>query len=436
MKKLLLSTLLASLTFAAGILPIKNSLVVYNGGVGLVHETSTLYLTATDKEIVYRGVANSINTDSVNLSLPKDIQLFSQQYRYDKLSFHKLLDANINKTLYIKKKKVTLLSHSGNFALVKKSNGDIVQVDKNQLILKKIPNSFLTQPTLIWNVHTKKNIETDIELSYLINNISWHSNYVLSLEGTRASLSGYITIDNHSGKEYKETELFVVAGELQQSRQARPTTRYNKMMSMSVNTSVQQKAYGGYHLYQIPFKVTLRNNEKTQLKFINIKNIKLNKLYSVSLASPHNQQASMRHDVSQIIELKNIQEPLPQGILRSYSRLNNTNVLLGESSIKNTPKNTKISLKLGYDFDSSVDSTLQSSSITKQKYTTKIQYKVNNNSKNDKEFKLHIPFSNRNNSTLESSQKYTFINANLVEFSVVVKANSSYTFNATFIQKR
>jgi len=436
MKIFLLSLSLASITLASTLTPIENSLVVYNGGVGLVHEKSTLKLKKKDNEIIYRGVANTINTDSVNLNLPKDVKLFSQQYRYDKLTLHKLLDAHIEKKVYLGKKKVTLLSHSGNFSLVKKSNGDITQVKNQDIIFKKIPSSLLTKPSLIWNVESTRDIDAKIELDYLINNISWMSNYILYIDKDRANLSGFITIDNRSGKSYKNTKLFTLAGDLNSIRQVRPNKRYARTMAINESPTVAHNAHGGYHLYSVPFKVNLANNEKTQIKFIDVKNIKVKKTYVASLIAPINQRGTTKHNVAQMIEIKNLDIPLPKGVIRSYSKFEDTNILLGESRIKHTPKKTKVDVKLGFDFDTKVDATLEESSSSKHVYISKINYLVTNNSNEDKMIKLHIPFSNINNSEIKTEQKYTFINANLVEFIIDSKANTSEQFNAKFITKR
>ena len=105
--------------------PTASSLIVYNGGVALVHEQRELNLNKNDKQIIYRGVASSIETDSVNVSFPSSLTLYSQQYRFDKLTMFKLLDAHIGKKVRVDKKIVTLLSHDGKNAIVRGEKNEI-----------------------------------------------------------------------------------------------------------------------------------------------------------------------------------------------------------------------------------------------------------------------------------------------------------------------
>ena len=436
MKIFLLTLSLVSISLASSLKPIENSLIVYNGGVGLVHEKALLKLNKDDTEIIYKGVANTINTDSVNINLPNNIKLYSQQYRYDKLTLYKLLDAHIDKNVYYKSKRVTLLSYSENNSLVKKKNGNIIQVKNQDISFKKIPSNLLTKPSLIWNISTQEKLETKIQLDYLINNISWKSNYILYVDKSRANLSAYISVNNHSGKAYTDTELYVLAGNVNKVAQTRVKHRYDNVMTIAQSPQVVRKSHEGYHLYTIPFKVTLANNETTSLKFIDIKNIKIKKNYVANLQSPVEQRGLSEHIVSQFIEIKELNEVLPKGIIRVYSKYKNTNIFLGESKINHTPKNTKLEIKVGENFDTKVKATLIKSSKSKYRYLADITYEVTNKSDDAKEVKLHIPFSNINDSEVKSDQDFKFLNANLVEFIVTVKANSTYTFNANFIQKR
>ena len=91
----------------------ENSLVVYNGNLGLVHEKRSLTLNPKDKTILYDDVASSINTDSVNVKLPTSVKLYSQQYRFDKLTQAKLLDAHIGKKVEVK-----ILKDTKNFKII------------------------------------------------------------------------------------------------------------------------------------------------------------------------------------------------------------------------------------------------------------------------------------------------------------------------------
>lgn len=113
-------TLLASLTLSASLLhatlstKIQNSsLVVYNSNIALVHEERDLTLNTSDTTIVYEDVAQSLQTDSINVEISPSVTLYSQQYRFDTLSQQKLLKAHIGK-----KVEVRLLKNSNEFQVM------------------------------------------------------------------------------------------------------------------------------------------------------------------------------------------------------------------------------------------------------------------------------------------------------------------------------
>ena len=258
-----------------------NSLIVYNDNIALVHEERALSINKNDKEIIYRGVANTIDTDSVNVKLPDSVTLYSQQYRFDKLSQKKLLEAHIGKEVVVripkdnknfKKVKAKLLSDSGNYSIVKTKSSEIVSVSNKDIIFKKIPTQLITKPSLVWNISAKKRLDTNIKIDYLIKNISWKSNYILNIKNNKANLDGWITISNRSGKRFEDTKLHVLAGKI--NRLQTSPVMYNravKSIRMDSAEAIPQQAYEGYHLYSVPFRVNIANNEKTQIKFIDKK---------------------------------------------------------------------------------------------------------------------------------------------------------------------
>lgn len=127
--KIISSTALSLSAFGAvlGAQPSSNSLIVYNGGIALVHEQRALSTQKSDGSIIYEGVANTIEIDSVNVKLDDSITLYSQQYRFDKLTQKKLLEAHIGKEVEVRVMKdsknfqilkATLLSNDGNLCIV------------------------------------------------------------------------------------------------------------------------------------------------------------------------------------------------------------------------------------------------------------------------------------------------------------------------------
>ncbi len=424
----------------------ENSLVVYNGNLGLVHEQRSLTLSEDDTTIVYEDVASSINTDSVNVKLPESVKLYSQQYRFDKLTLTKLLDAYIGGKVEVKILKdaknfkivsAILLSSSSNRCIVKTSDSKIITVSSNDIIFKSIPSTLITKPSLVWNIETPKALSSDLELDYLINNISWKSDYVLNISKTKADLSGWITIDNRSGKRFEETTLGVLAGELNQAK-AEVAYKQVRQMAMAMNDSapVAHQAVEGYHLYSVPFKVSLENNEKTQIKFIDKRGLKVERSYSAQLSNPLYLKGESKHDVNQYINLKGFDIALPKGIVRTYSKSNAQTLLLGQTRLKQTPKDTPIKLKIGKNFDVKVTQSISTRNNSKYQLNATVKYSVKNSSGEPKKVELLVPFNRHEDSKIKTTKKYTFRKGNLVTFLVEVAPNKTKEFSVNYLSKK
>ncbi|PHQ65494.1 MAG: hypothetical protein COB99_03645 [Sulfurimonas sp.] len=430
--------LLTSSLFASSLSekPTSSSLIVYNGGIGLVHEERKLNIKKGDKQIIYKGVASTIETDSVNVALPDSVTLYSQQYRFDKLTMNKLLDAHIGEVVKVAKESVTLLSHSGANALVRDASNEIISVLSKDIIFKNIPDSLLTKPSLVWNIDAKKSIDAKMDIDYLIKNLSWKSDYILNLRGDKANLTGWITIDNRSGKAYKNTKLHVLAGDINRAQRPKPRYKYERTMAMQSAPAVAHQAHEGYHFYTIPFKVNLSNNEKTQIKFITQNTIPIKRRYTASASNPLYLHGEKKHSVTQFIEIKKLDFVLPKGVVRTYSKLNKSNILLGETSISHTPKDTPIKLTLGKNFDLKVKETIKKRSDTKSYLSATVLYTLKNSSDEKKTLELLVPFNKNTTSTIETSKKYKFKHGNKLSFKVVLDAKKTETFQVSFRSKR
>jgi len=422
------------------------SLIVYNSNIGLVHEEKELSLKKEDTSIIYEGVASSINTDSVNVKLSPDVTLLSQQYRYDKLTQAKLLEAHIGKKVEVRRLKnsneyqvisATLLSHNGNESIVKTIDYQILTVKSSSIIFETIPKALITKPSLVWNVITPKNVSSKLELDYLINNITFKSDYILNLDEKSSNLTGWITIDNRSGKSFQDTKLSLLAGDI---NRANPNAElYKNVRAIAVMDSAPQvshQAYEGYHFYTIPFKVTLANNEKTQIKFVSKEKIPTQREYTAQLSNPLYLNGEIKTDVMQYLSLAPLDVPLPKGVVRTYSKLQGETILLGETQIAHTPKETPIKLKLGKNFDLKATQTLVKRGDTKNWFACDVEYSVANKSDEKKEVQLLIPFNKQSDSIIKTDKTYSFTKGNFVTFSLLVAPNATEKFNVHFESKK
>ena len=446
---LALLTTLALQTFAsASILSPQiqnNSLIVYNANIGLVHEQRSLEVSPADTSITYEGVAKSINIDSVNVTLPKEIEINSQQYRYDKLTLSKLLEAHINKKVEVRMLRnrnefkiisATLLSFSGQNAIVKTLDFKIITVKSSDILFSEIPEELITKPSLVWNVKVAKKQKTQMQLDYLISNISFKSNYILNIDANSSNLTGWITVNNRSGKRFEETKLSLLAGDIHTNRTVHMKQFQRVASTMQDTARVKHQAFEGYHFYTIPFTVTLANNEKTQIKFLEERNISIERIYSTTLSNPLYLTNEHKTSVTQSVKLHGINKALPKGAVRTYAKLEDQTVLLGENFIAHTPKNTDIVLNLGKNFDLKVKESLFKREDSEKFYNVDVTYSIQNSADEAKTLTLLVPFNRNKSSKIKADESYIFTKGNIVAFTLEVNANSTKKFTVNYESKK
>ena len=210
--------------------------------------------------------------------------------------------------------------------------------------------------------------------------------------------------------------------------------RYDTVMAQAA--PVEQISHEGYHLYKVPFKINIANNEKTQIKFIDKQNIKIKRTYQATLSNPLYLHGERKRNVTQYINLASLDVPLPKGVVRTYSKVNKQSVLLGETNIKHTPKETPIELKIGTNFDLKVTQTLLLKKDTKHQLNSKVEYEIKNSSDEAKRVELLIPFNVKKDSKVKTDLAFKYKNGNQLSFDIEVKANSSEKFKIEFLSKR
>jgi len=421
-----------------------NSLIVYNSNIGLVHEERALDIKKDDTTIIYADVAQNIKTDSVNVSLPDSISINSQQYRYDKLTLAKLLQAHIGKKVEIRLLKnrnefkiitATLLSFSQNTALVKTLDYKIISVKTSAIMFNTIPKELITKPSLVWNVDVKKDIKTEMQLDYLVSNINFKSNYILNVNADSSTLSGWITINNHSGKSFQNTKLSLLAGEINRVHHRQDIVYKSRRVS-SVAKKVQEQSLEGYHFYTIPFKVTLLNNETTQIKFLDKRGLHIKRAYSAQMRNPLYLKGESIVSVNQSFLLDGLSVPLPKGSLRIYTKLKKQTILLGENSIPHTASNTPLNLKVGKNFDLKVTQTVTSRHDTNAIFNVDVDYTLKNSSDINRSISIVVPFNRNKSSKVTSKIEYKFIKGNLLSFLVKIPAKTTKSFTVNYESKK
>ena len=78
----------------------------------------------------------------------------------------------------------------------------------------QLPDDVVIRPTLVWKVHSTEKTEAKCTVTYRATGFSWKADYIMVLSHNEDTVdfSGWVTIDNRSGKKYNNAKLKLIAG--------------------------------------------------------------------------------------------------------------------------------------------------------------------------------------------------------------------------------
>ena len=352
------------------------AITIYNSNIGLVKDLRIIDLRSGVYELKFMDVASKIDPTTVHIKSLIDessLNVLEQNYEYDLLSPQKLLEKFVGQKVHLatinpetKKEEIaeaTLLStQGGNIFQI----GDKIHIGHHgRILLSKIPENLIPQPTLVWMLENKLSKPQKLEASYLTSGINWKADYVAVLNklDTLTDLTGWVTIDNKSGASYQNALLKLVAGDIHRVQQEMQMDYARAKVAAKEVASPQfkEESFFEYHLYTLGRRTTIKDNQTKQMSLLDANQVPIKKLF---IFSGHPQYYYYRHDqgskkqkVGVFLELENTKKnnlgmPLPKGTIRVYKEDQDGSLqFIGEDRIDHTPKDEKFKIKIGEAFD-------------------------------------------------------------------------------------
>jgi hypothetical protein len=199
------------------------------GDAAFISHRRSVDVTA-DGELRFPGVSTLIDASTVqfrSITDPKGTSVVEQRYAYDLGSPEKLMRRYIGKQVTITtgkgEIKGTLRALDRESIVVETGAGasrsvEIIRRGDNLLDVKLTASdgALATVPTLVWKVQSKKPGKQSIEVSYRTDGLRWNADYTAILDDKNTvDLSAWATIHNDTGIDFKDTELVLVTGVLE-----------------------------------------------------------------------------------------------------------------------------------------------------------------------------------------------------------------------------
>jgi hypothetical protein len=359
------------------------AVTIYNDNLGLVKETRTLSLGSGRTELRFMDVAALIDPRTVHMlsvTAPRALQVLEQNYEYDLISPEKLLDKFIGRKVTLmfagpdgdaapeKRVGATLVSTTG--GRVYEIGGEFHVNPPARVILPEIPGGLISVPTLVWLLDNSGPALHSVETSYLTGGLSWSADYasVVSADDAKVDLSGWVTIDNASGATYDDAKLKLVAGDIHRAQPEMKAAVQRMEMAMApARPAMAEEAFFEYHLYTVDRPTTLKDRQTKQISLMEAAGVPVKKIYLLTGEASYYQarlgQLGTDLKVAVNLEMENSQKngmgmPLPRGVVRLYKKDSSGSLqFIGEDGIKHTPKDERITLKVGDAFDVVADRT-------------------------------------------------------------------------------
>ena len=357
------------------------NVTVYNSNIALIRDVRNLTLPTGTFRLKFEDIAATVNPATVHFRSLTDAEklgVIEQNYEYDLLEPAKLLHKYVGKEVTLVRSyqennttkheeiKATLLAD--NNGPVWKIGNDIVTGGYYESIrFPEVPANLYDRPTLLMSLENSGARKQQIEASYLATNLSWNSDYVLTVarDDKSADLDGWVTLTNNSGTAFHNARLQLVAGDLNRLPQGNLMARDEvRAMSKAVAAApqFQQENFSEYHLYSLGRRTSVEDKETKQISLLQGSDVPVNKIFVVNGQNfyYHNYQnpgSPIKDPVMVFYKFKNEEKaglgmPLPAGNLRVYQKDSKGGVLfVGEDRIEHTPKDEMITVHIGNAFD-------------------------------------------------------------------------------------
>ncbi|MBK1704557.1 DUF4139 domain-containing protein [Halochromatium glycolicum] len=355
------------------------AVTIYNDDLALIKDSRRVTLPAGRTELAFRDVSAQIRPETALLRTIEGIppSLIEQNFDFDLLTPGALLEKYVGREVGLVTRHPTTGEETEEPAVVlAASDGVVLRVGDRietfgsgqtpgRIVYRDIPPNLRDRPTLVLALDSDESGERLLELSYLSRGLSWKADYVgeLAPGQDRLDLAGWVTLENRSGSSYRDAQLQLVAGDVNQVEEDMRQPQYEAMATRAAQPTPNMREEGlfEYHLYTLSHPTTIADNQTKQVALLDAADVVVDKELIVQ-----GDQRAYREprgelwqdlDVSVYLnatndEASNLGLPLPAGIVRIYQRDSEGNLqFIGEDRIDHTPKNESLRLKLGQSFD-------------------------------------------------------------------------------------
>jgi hypothetical protein len=406
--------------------------------VALVEELRTLTISAGEKDYLIEDLPKTLLPDSVLFRPLKEIEIIEQEFLpAQELTGWQLLqnavgqevEVTVARGLVPKTYRGTLLSVEDGIVLQEVTGRVQIIKEFSEVSLAQL-GEYRKAPALRWRIQSDSSREVQGKLSYLASGLSWSAYYtaILNESETQMALTSWVTVQNTSGRDYKNAKLTLIAGELRRLAPPAPISPPRAVVPLAAQEKeIETKPTFEYHQYEFPRRITLTDRQSLELSFIRADAVTVSKHYVYEAAVSPQVRVEIR---SVNDEAHGLGIALPAGVVRLYKETQDGIQLIGEDSLGHTPTGEKIALVPGMAFDLKADRVLKDRQVVGRDELGRELYRdtYEITLRNQKDSDVVIEVKERLQGTwkiVSAEPSYEKLDASTVLFTVPVKARAA-----------
>ncbi len=437
-RSVLLSGLLGLLALPAAAGP---AVTVYTRDLGFVREARTLELQGARDTLRLLDVGERMDFSSVRLVPSGGARVTRLAYRFDAASGDGLIERARGNRVRVASRgdRVTeglLVAADGTWLVVRTDDAGVSTLSRGaveEVRLANPPGDMLLRPTLEAVVEGGKKGRLEAELSYLTGGLSWNAEHTLVRTGEAlAGWSAAVTVENASGREFREATLKLVAGEPRRDVAMPPRPMMRETMlgvaAAEEKADLSEESFADYHLYTLDRPATLRNRESQTLTML--------EPHPVKVAPRYLYRGGAKGVAAQLIventAASGLGVPLPAGRVRVYEADPAGAIqFTGETRIPHTAEGEKVTLEVGTAFDLAAERReVYNRRITDREREYQVEIKLRNRKKGDVTILVEEPVAG-DHEIVKSSHPATRKDANTLQFNLPVAAGKETVLDYT-----
>jgi hypothetical protein len=370
------------------------ALTIYNQNFAVVRDTVPLDLKSGLNEIRFADATMHVEADSVVLRDPAgrhSLRILEQNYRNDPISQELLLSMFEGKTIEfenIRTRDNTQIRElipgkvirsgyvpgGGAEQPIIEVNGKLQFSLPGRPLFPSLGDDTVLKPAFNWLLQTDAPGKFDAEVGYVTGGFSWEASYnlVAPEKGDSVDVIGWITMNNHSGKTFRDAKIKLMAGDvnkIQPPQEFRARAMKLSAVADMAEAAVTEKSFDEFHLYTLARSATLRDREQKQVEFVRATSVLAPSIYVYDGAqgfgyafygglnndrnygTQGNKKVWVKREFVNS-ETNKLGIALPKGKLRFYRRNDDGQMeFTGEDMIDHTPRNETIRVTTGNSFD-------------------------------------------------------------------------------------